>query len=372
MIFRTILSFAYMGWPGATSAYGPIWEVMAGIIARLAGNGIITNVLAFKLLSGVFLAGSAGIVAAILRKGPTYPIKVWMIQAAGRTHDGPVSQPVTRQYPGSMNAMAGVLLLVWNPIILFETFGDGHNDIVMVFWMLAAVWLLLRRRYTLTILALLIGALIKFIPLLLVPAAGLIALRNLSDRRARMRFVAVTGVAGLALIVVAYAPFWQGPAILSIARRGQLFTTSLPAVFYNWLMPIWGADKAGSVISKSAWMLTVIFALWQSVHAWHNPHWRGFVLSAFYTLMFYLMVTVLWFMPWYSLWPLGLAPMLPSGRYVRLAQVFAFATVLQPIVVAPWLLWGSPLPIVWQQLGLTSSTYCLPWAYILFLRPAVR
>jgi hypothetical protein len=60
-----------MGWLGATSAYGSLWEMLAGVTARLAGTSIVANVVASKLLSGSFLAGCAALVTAILRAAPT-------------------------------------------------------------------------------------------------------------------------------------------------------------------------------------------------------------------------------------------------------------------------------------------------------------
>jgi hypothetical protein len=55
-------------------------------------------------------------------------------------------------------------------------FGMAHNDIALVMWVLAAVWSMTCRRYSLAVLALTIGTLIKFIPILLVPVALLIAI----------------------------------------------------------------------------------------------------------------------------------------------------------------------------------------------------
>ena len=121
-------------------------------------------------------------------------------------------------------------LLAWNPVVLYVTLGNGHNDVTIVFCMLAAVWALIHRHYTLTILALVIGALFKFIPVLL-PAAGLIALRNLSNLRARLHFLVVTTLSTLALIALAYGPFWYGIGTLDLGWRVRLFTASLPAFF---------------------------------------------------------------------------------------------------------------------------------------------
>ena len=92
------------------------------------------------------------------------------------------------------------------------------------------------------------GALVKFVPLLMLPAAGLIALRELQNARARLRFLVVTTFSALLLFVLAYGPFWYGIETLGIERRTRLFTASLPAVMYALLQPRMGAEHASSVI----------------------------------------------------------------------------------------------------------------------------
>jgi hypothetical protein len=64
-------------------------EALAGIAARLVGDGVLANVLAFKLLGGFFWADSVGLVALILRQVAPQPV------------------------------LAGVILLAWNPVILY-------------------------------------------------------------------------------------------------------------------------------------------------------------------------------------------------------------------------------------------------------------
>lgn len=68
------------------------------------------------------------------------------------------------------------------------------------------------------------------------------------------------------------------------------------------------------------------------------------------------------------IWPLSLAPLLPSLRSIRLAHIFGFSTLLQPLLAAPLLLWGSPPPANWQQLALTVTFSAVPWLYVLFAR----
>ena len=327
--------YPYLVWRRTPSAYGPIWEILAGGVVRLAGNGLIANVLAFKLVNALFLAISIGLVAAILRR-----------MAPER-------------------ALAGVVLLAWNPVVLYETIGNGHNDIVMAVWILAAAWALMSRRYTLAILALLMGALIKFMPLLLIPIAGLIALRDLPDTTARLRFLVITLLSAAAIIVVAYSPFWYGLAEFGLPRRSHLFTSSLPAAIRAGLQLSGGIEGAGWKIGLAASGITVLFVLWQSWRTWCDRSRLNFSRAAFKILMFYLLVTCPWFQQWYAIWPLAIAALLPPGHLPRLAVLFSYAALSKHLVFGPLLFWIQPqLPRAWLELFFGPAVLMLPWLYV--------
>ncbi len=328
----------YVAWKKSASAYGPGWELLAAFTARMAGDTIVRNVIAFKLLSGAFLIAAIGIVAAILRqKAPE-------------------------------RALAGVVLLAWNPVILYETFGNGHNDMAMVVWILAAVWAVTNQRYTLAVLALVVGMLVKYIPLLMLPVVGLLALRDLPDWRSRTRFVLLAAGASLLLVVAAYWPFWEGTAILTIERRTRMFTASLPAMIHAQLGGYLGSALAGMWISIVAAGLTALFALWQAIRALRNRSWLAFPEAAFMILMFYLLLTCLWFQQWYALWPLGLAAILPPGHAARLAALFGYAALSKQLIFEPLWLWYKPLPPKsWRELRLGAAVLAVPWLYVLLV-----
>jgi hypothetical protein len=329
--------YPYAAWRHVPSAWGPAWEILAAGMSWLAGDGIIANVLAVKLLVGVFMAASVGLVAVILRR-----------RAPER-------------------ALAGVTLLAWNPVVLYVTLGNGHNDITMVFCMLAAVWALIHRRYTLAILALVLGALFKFVPVLLLPAAGLIALRGLSNLRARLRFLVVTTLSCLALVALAYGPFWYGIETLDMSWRVRLFTASLPAFFYTWLQPTLGQEQAAYLVSLTATSLTVLFVLWQSWRTWRDPSWLRFSRVTVNILLFYLLLTCSWFQQWYAVWPLGMAALLPSGPAVYLAMILGGYTVLSKhILFGPLFFRLHPLPSAWREIWFGPTVLGLPWLYAFF------
>lgn len=338
--FRFDLYFQYVGWPDATSAYGPLWELAAGKLAKtvagFAGDHVVQNVIAFKLLEMLFLLGSAGLLAAILHRA------------------------------APQRALSGFMLLAWNPVVLWETIGNGHNDIVMVFFVLAAVLAILYRRYTLGVLALVIGTLVKFIPALMIPAAFLLALRDLRSWRTRATFILVTASLALLLIVLSYAPFWDGPSVLSIQRRTKLFTTSLPTVVLLILQPKVGVEKATHTVSMAAAALTGLFALFEGARAWRDRSWMSFTRSAFDISIFYLLFTALWLWPWYAIWPLALGILLPESRAL-LGQVAASALMITPWIWG-WMLLDHPTATPrWDQLRLAPIVLAVPWMYTLYL-----
>jgi hypothetical protein len=206
------------------------------------------------------------------------------------------------------------------------------------------------------------GALFKFVPLLLLPAAGLISLRMLPDGRARLRFVVTTAVAATVMVVLAYAPFWQGVGTLGVEHRRELFTSSLPAVAYALLQAPLGKEQAASHVSLAAASITALFALWQAVRAGRTPSWQAFARAAFNISTFYLLLTCLWFQQWYMIWPLGLVPLLPMGPLAWWGIAVGFAVLAKPLIFEPIWLWTHPSPDrSWLEVRLGPSVLAVPW-----------
>jgi hypothetical protein len=327
--------FIYTPWKSSPSAYGPVWEILAGLTARLAGDGILQNIIAFKLLAGIFhLLGVAALVVYFQRTAPE-------------------------------RALPAALLLGWNPVILYETWGNGHNDFAMAFWVLLAALLIRQRRYTWGTLSLVVGALVKYIPLLLIPAALLIAVFNLLNMRDCLWFLVKTSVAAIVLLVAAYLPFWNGLATLNISRRMQMFTTSIPSVIYQLLKPIIGLTESARLVSLGALGVLAVFTLYQSYRIKKRDSSPDFSAIAFNILAFYLMVACLWFQQWYCLWLIALAPILPDDSR-RLALFFGFWVLTKQFVFGPLivpLMTRYPYKTIWLEPILTISVLGVPWIF---------
>ncbi len=281
----------YAAWGGAHTAYGPLWELLAAVLVRLAGNGIAANVLVFK-------------VAMIL----TYAADVALIRRI-----------LLRIAP--QHALAGVYLFAWNPPVLFEIAGNAHNDGLMLMTILLAVYFYVTRRYATALVALVAGALVKFLPAALIPLFLVGALRRLPPGR-RWSFLVAGGMMSLGLVLAIYAPVWGSSDPLNLAHRESLFTTSLPALMEIALESRMGGEAAGRIINAAGAALLGLFVLYQT---WRlDTDDRSLIRSTWAVLMFYLLVPVPWLQPWYIVWPLGLAALLDDALIVGGTVLFSY------------------------------------------------
>jgi hypothetical protein len=232
--YRIDLYYTFTAWRDATSAYGPAWELLAAAASALVPGGrgaVFANVLIFKAIGLAFYTGCLVLIALLLRRF-----------APGR-------------------ALQGVCLFGWNPLVIYETAGNGHNDIVMTFFVLLGVYALARGWHTRAALALTGGALVKFIPALLVPVAVAAGLRAISKWPGRWSFLLKTGIGCAALVVVFWAPFLRGPDVsgpLGIDRRVGMLTASLPALVQAHLEIPLGLEASQRLVTAAAVVIMAV------------------------------------------------------------------------------------------------------------------
>lgn len=98
----------------------------------------------------------------------------------------------------------GTLVYGWHPLALIEFAGSGHNDSLMVLFIAAAMAALFQRRYRWSIVALVLGGLVKVTAFLLLPLVGLYMLRH---EGISWRFAAQQAVLAIGLVMCLYLPF---------------------------------------------------------------------------------------------------------------------------------------------------------------------
>jgi len=299
----------FTGWSAITTLYGPAWQLIAAPVTWLAGSDLRLNLLSFKSLAVLFYAGCCVLIGLILRR------------------------------QGPERARAAVCLFALNPLVIYETAGNAHNDIVMVFCLLLGVYFLSRERHSLAALALTLGALVKFVPGFLLPAALVYSLCRLPGWRARLQFLGRTSLACGLLAAAVVGPFWRGGDMFATRQRLSMLTSSLPAWAEALLQPRLGAALAEQWVGRVTLWLTAAAVAATVIFVWRRTRrlsaadapWLPVAQAGTAFLLFYLLVAVLWFQGWYALWPLSLAVLLPEGGLLTSALVLSVAGIWKPL-----------------------------------------
>jgi hypothetical protein len=291
--------FIGASWDHVPSPYGPVWQLLSAGTALLAGADLWRALLFFKGLVILAYAGSCILVYATLR----------------------LVQPDW--------AARGLLFFAWNPLLIWETAGNGHNDIVMVFFTLLCCYLLARggRLVLLAPAALALGVLSKYISLLILPLVLVAVWRLYRPARpaspggrailyAQIRAMALAGAGFLVVAVLLYLPFWYGPNTITSLLHRDLFTASIPNSLKDVLAgPLGlGEGDARAAIQTAAfwvvgaWVLLSTAWLFFRTRADSRTGILNATFLASYNVFFvYLVFGTLWFQPWYQSWIIGMA-----------------------------------------------------------------
>ncbi len=258
-------------WAEVTTPYGPFWELTAATLSRITPGDLWSSLIAFKGLAALaFLAGAAAIWLSLNRS-----------TASSRA--------------------AATVLWAWNPSLLLIFVMDGHNDSLMILWLLIGWWMIDRDRYQVGMIIMLLAPLTKAIGLLPLPIFFLVIWRRLPDNVSRMRFLIVTFMAGIALLLIFFLPFGSpldlALRLLEEAEGGLGFSPiTLLYLLGNQILNI---TPSFSLLSRILAVLFALFAIWLLWLTWRGRSslrgtadiFAGYVLQA------------LNFRIWYASWP---------------------------------------------------------------------
>ncbi len=323
--------FRHVMWYDDPSAYGPLWEVAAAALSLLAGDGLLANILLFKGFSVLAFVVDGVLIVAILR------------QIAPE------------------RALTGVFLYAWNPLILIMNAGDGHNDSLMMVFVLGGILLALRGRWTLAVLAQVGGALTKFIPIVLVPLFLLAGWWESPQPRRWHFLLTAVGLSAL-LVLTVYAPFLGGEDLLDIGRRQELLTSSAATLLYYSIRRWLGWPVAKRIVSLWA-MSGLGFLVLRQMSTLRLNRPLALMRAVTLILLGYLLLFCIWFWPWYLVWVIPLVALLPAGVLQRGVILFCVTAIWRPLIVIYWREWFGLPAYMWRQVGLTSVTMLAPWLY---------
>ncbi|HET7034348.1 MAG TPA: hypothetical protein VFI42_01580 [Thermomicrobiaceae bacterium] len=288
-------------WSGFPSSYGPLWYQLSGAPLPFSGTGVRANVIGQKALTIIFLWGST-ILAALVAEGLR---------------------------PGA--GAASALLLGWNPLLQFATAGNAHNDIVMVFFALAALYALVRRWWLAVLPLLTLAVATKQVWLLVVPIFLLWLWRRPDVPR---RGLALSLVLSALVAVALYAPLLAGHGYAGLAHESSHVISSPGALLALGLQHGLGLswNTATTAIKP---LILPFFALGYLLllrRAASAPDARALISCAFWVVFLYLLLAKWWYWPWYAEWVVALAaplaggPTAPVALATSLGAMLAYAT----------------------------------------------
>jgi hypothetical protein len=329
----------YLAFPDEPSQYGPVWVLLGGLLANLGRGDLLADVLLYKgVATAAHISGAAVIYAIARRLGADVA-----------------------------DARAGAYLYLWNPMLLWESIANAHNDGTMMLFGSLAAWLFVAQVDLLVLAAVALGTLVK-LPVALIAPILFIGLW----RRNRAR--AIEGaLLAVVLAAVVYRPFWEGPATLTALRRTDLFTASLGSVLRLALAPSLGMPDATVIarsVSFAAFGFVAVVAVWLAIRGRTS---QDILRAAYLTLLGGLLLATTWFQAWYVAWPFAIGAALPETRRHWEVALLSLGGLLQYFVfIYLWVIGVFPPA---ENLGVQSAAYlCIvgPFLLVVALRAAPR
>jgi hypothetical protein len=290
-------------WQQTPSPYGPVFLIVAQVVAGLLRSHLFLGVIAMRLVAVAGLALLAGSVRILARSAGVRP-------------------------------SAATWLAVLNPLVLIHLVGGAHNDALMVGLLAAGLAAAVRHRPIAGTLLIAAAALVKW------PAAlGLFAVAAIWSGQLRGRWpwarasaaVAATAVAATVLITSLAGTGYGWVSALDTPISAQNW--SLTGALGRWTADLLAHDAVGVALAEGLWRWAGVLAtLVVAALVWtYRTH-----LGPVYGLGIVLVAVVAFgpaIRPWYVLW--GLVPLATVAEHRRVRGLLAVLCAGLVLVVLP-------------------------------------
>lgn len=328
------------------SPYGPLWTLITAPAALIGADRPLAGVLVLKMLAAIAYLGCTLLVYLTVRR---------------------------LDAPHPRRAIVAAVALAWNPFVVLRMVGHGHNDSVLLFFLLLTAYLVVSERWHGVLPALAAAVLVKYVGIVLLPPLVIYAVAR-SRRQGTTRplwRLAFGGAHAAVFVLVVWTPFWEGLNSFALLReRGAMFTSTpgLLAFQLGQWPGLANPGMWGRALGLAAGFSIAVVLL---IRLWHGAATPERLIGVWLlTLLALLLLATPVFRPWYMLWVAGFAVLL-SGRGPLLVGVIIAATVQYADLVEqywefiPWVQqrFGRMLaaPVAVQFLPLAATVLVLLW-----------
>lgn len=170
-------------WSKDVTNYGPLFTLFGTALTFIGGDNLLINIYLFKT---TFIALNLLI--------------AWLIFKVTKSK-------------------LSLVLYSWNPLIMFETSLNAHNDILMVMFFVLSLYFLFKdnslKSHLLSWILLIFSVLVKYFTAIFIPFYLVLSLVTLRDKLEKIKFLILSVFCGLLTAVLIFFPFWESPDILS-------------------------------------------------------------------------------------------------------------------------------------------------------------
>lgn len=279
-------------------SYGPLWGLLAGAVTAISRDSVL--------------------VTSILSKGLLAATWVGSLVLIGR---------IVRERPGFDRCLA-VALFGWTPVSVTQSLAEGHNDIVMVFFLLLWFSLLLRGN-RLAPVALVASILCKYVT---APLFAIDAIHLLRAEHGHWRAYAIRLLVPAAFALSVFAVFYRSPEFFDGLRVISEWRFLQPRDAVSALAYLTGIGLAPLEFAVTA--LFPALAVYYCVACFRRSTVDDIPKATIAILasISFAAISHLW--PWYMIWSLAFAAMLPAWWLSRFVVGVA---VMAPFAVVWWI-----------------------------------
>lgn len=278
-------------WKYAPSAYGPLWLFVSSGVNNITHNSIALTLLGYKILLLAFhLVTTAAVWACLRRARPEWSL--W-----------------------------GAIFYGLNPFILFETVGNGHNDVMMAAFVVLALFAASRNRWLLTVCLLTAAAMVKLNALLLLPALIIYWLARTPNLRAKVIELTSSLVVFAVTAVAIYVPLWAGPRLVTNVLHNPAARNYFNSVWW------WAGDaiaaangsRPGAVWHSMTLPRNLLLGICYLAIVYLFAYHKRDLPAMFVWLWLVYCVTASWIWPWYFVLLVPIAALSESRATVAVA-----------------------------------------------------
>ncbi len=306
-----------IGDPTIRMMYGPMWAIIYGIVMRLVSGPALLAALIFKIILGSAWIGSLWLVRKLLEN-----YSIW-------------------------HQSVGIAIIGWLPIGVTQGIAEGHNEVVMVFFVLLWLYLLRKRKRIQASISLAASVMIKYVsaPLFLMDL-----LHAWFSERTRVRdYILRILIAGLFMLTTLSIFFRSFDFFEFLGQTSQWhFYSPKEAVITLLALFGVGSPHTGRLVR----IFFVIIGFSYVIRYMQSPgeeRFREAVLGVMVVMLFGISSHI-W--PWYLIWVIALAAIIPGSVLSRWIIGVALIT---------------PFPILVNILYGEIGDYFIFWVPTLFL-----